>query len=84
MDDEEPVHQGSIMSDRWPALMTYKMAAEYLSVDYRTVQRLVAAGELETRAFSRSGVRIPQRSLDQWIESLPTSRVLRNRERRLG
>lgn len=70
------------MSDRWPALMTYELAAEYLSVSYRTIKRLVAAGELETRAFSRGGVRIPLRSLDQWIESLPSSRVRRNRERR--
>jgi len=83
MDHRKPIHEGSDMSgERWPALMTRQVAAEYLSVSPKTIQRLVADGAFRTRAFSRTGVRICRASVDEWIETLPEAHVMRNRMRR--
>ncbi len=46
-----PKSLGLIMPDRWPALMDKPIAAEYLSTSVRTIERMMADGELKPVKF---------------------------------
>ena len=69
-----------MMSNRWPALMTYRLAAEYLSLGITKVKELASSGELQVKKYSDRIVRIPKTSLDAWIENLPTERGFRRKQ----
>ncbi len=65
-----PKSLGLIMSDRWPALMDKPIAAEYLSTSVRTIERMMADGELKPVKF-RGEVRFRKVELDEFINKLP-------------
>lgn len=58
------------MSDRWPALMSVKQAAEYLSTSEATVRRLKANGEIKSVRL-RGDVKYRRYDLDKFIDKLP-------------
>lgn len=65
-----------------PALMDKATAAQYLSVSVSQIERMIAAGAIKTKVFSRNGVRIPTTELDQWIENLPSGQSRREKQSR--
>lgn len=59
------------MSDRWPALMSRKDAAEYLDVSSRYFSDLVAMGKIRGVKFmSNSQPKYKRADLDSLIESM--------------
>lgn len=59
------------MSERWPALMSRKDAAEYLGVSVSEIRNMKARGQIKSVLPRKGGDPKYRRSdLDQWIESL--------------
>ena len=66
-------------AELWPALLTRKAAANYLSVSPRYLDQLIASKQIETKVFSRRGVRVVKASLDLWIDSLPSGQTAKEK-----
>lgn len=56
---------------RWPAAMSKELACEYLSVAERTLDRLVADGEIRPVRLRGNMVHFRRIDLDQFLEDRP-------------
>ncbi len=74
------------MSDRWPALLSRELAAEYLGVSLTTFKRMIADGVIST-VLIRDMPRYKRSDLDAYIDDLPngnSSAAIASRSRRLN
>lgn len=65
-------HDGCDRGGSMRDLLTKAMAAAYLCVSKRTVDKLVARGELPVVRYTRQIVRFDSRDLDEYIDSKKT------------
>ena len=70
------------MSERWPALMSKVDAAEYLSISKTTLESLISDADcpIIPRRISSRRIGLLRSELDEWIESLPKHKTLKQRD----
>lgn len=56
---------------RWPAAMTKELACEYLSISERTLDRMMADGDIRPVKIRGNMIRFRRIELDQFLEDLP-------------
>jgi len=69
-------------AELWPALLTRESAAAYLSVSKRYLDQLISSKQVQTKVFSRRGVRVLKTSLDDWIDRLPSGQAAAEKRER--
>lgn len=69
-----------MMTDRWPALMSKKDAAEYIGVSLTQFNRLIMSGTFIPKRISDRRIGIRRAELDDFIESLPDHRTSKDRD----
>lgn len=68
------------MSDRWPALMSKKDAAEYIGISLTQFNRMLMCGHFVPKRISDRRIGIKRSDLDDYIESLPDHKTSKQKD----